>query len=438
LARFVLDFTAANGGLAPPTFLWFRDASTHKELPPPPVFASAAPAWTYFFDYSFPVPNNPLTNSVEWGIVLNGVGLTDAIIQPGGLPTRFYLDFGQTNGGKVPGAGSTSVLTSYRDVATGTAIAPPTVFLNAAPAWNYFFDAVWPTGTSQIVFTAVLGGVSLSDVITAPPATAGQGGAMTLLALRNLIRQESDTEGDSHIGDPELTSYINQSRFRLFDKLITMFDSDYFTANATFITDGINFQFPLPDGTLYGGAPPFYKGELLEVISGGIAQPNSPITLLPFNFREKNRYIRPFSMLAVPQMFPRYRIMGGNPNNPTNPSAPWNGNIIFTPLPNGGMQCRLWYAPKLAPLVNDPDVADDFGGWLELVVVDCAIKVMIKQERDPSALAARKNQLLLDLDQAAANRNLGDPNTVIETADEAFGARIGWPGAGAWGGSGWF
>jgi hypothetical protein len=417
LARYVLDFGSSNGGLTPPAFGWFRDAATHAALPPPAIYASASPAWTYYFDYSFPVPTSPLTTTIEYGVTLAGVGLTDAFSVPGYTPTRFYLDFGRLNGNRTP-----PVFSWYRDAVTKVAVAPPALTANAAPAWNYYFDAVFPSGTTSIEFGISLAFTSLSEVISAGQATGGQGGAMTLLALRNLVRQESDTENDPHIGEAELTSWINQSRFRLYDKLITMFGDHYYVAQAQFTTDGQGNSFPLPDGTLYGGAPPFYKGELLEAVSGGNVQPNAPITLNKFNLREKNRYMRPLSILAVPNMFPRYDIVGSN--------------IIFTPLPSGGLVCNLWYAPKLSLLVNDTDVADDWSGWLEMVVVDCAIKAIGKQERDATLLVARKQEIVAEIEAAARNRNLGDPNTVIVTEGES-GPFGGMPPNGSWGGGFW-
>lgn len=250
----------------------------------------------------------------------------------------------------------------------------------------------------------------------------GPGGPRSLASLRDMVREETDTENDEHVSDPELNRYINNSRYRLYDKLIMSFGDDYFTAQAQFTTDGINSQFRLPDGVLYGGALPYYKGELVEAISGGNIPSNSPVTLLPFNLREKNRFQRPLSMLAAPSMFPRYRIMGSNP-----------GNIIFTPLPSAGLVVNLWYAPKLPPLVADGDVADDFSGWLELVVVDAAIKVLGKQERDATLMVARKRGLIEEIEAAAANRNLADPNTVVMTEGDNYpfgGGGFGFSGGG--------
>src|ERR1700674_981079 len=77
--RYFLDFGSNNGNLTPPTFGWFRDATTHAAIPPPALFPSAAPAWTYYFDFTFPIPLFPLTTAIDYGISLNGVGLTDVI-----------------------------------------------------------------------------------------------------------------------------------------------------------------------------------------------------------------------------------------------------------------------------------------------------------------------------------------------------------------------
>lgn len=396
MARYVLDFGSANGSLTPPSFGWFRDAATHAALPPPAIYASAAPAWTYYFDYTFPVATSPNTSSIEYGVTLNSVGLTDAIQQPGYTPTRFYLDFGRTLGGLTPPAFSW-----YRDAVTKAAIAPPTLTANSSPAWNYYFDAVFPAGTSSIEFGITLSGVSLSDVISAGPATKGQGGAMTLLSLRTLIRQEADIENDPHISDSELTSWVNQSRLRLYDKLITAFGEDYYNAKSQFITDGVSQSYALPDGTLYGGSAPYYKGQLLEIISGGGVQPTAPITLRRFGLREKNRFNRPLTAFGGPNWYPLYRVVGSN--------------VEFNILPMAGLTLQLWYAPKLSPLVNDTDVAEDWSGWLEFVILDCVIKALGKQERDASLAAARKTELTGELDRAIANRDLGEPNTVQET-----------------------
>jgi len=415
LARTILDFGSANGSLTPPAFTWYRDSSTHAALPAPTVSQTGGAGWTYQFDSLWPIPTSLSTKQVDYGLTLNGTSLSGVLLQPGLQQTRFFLDFGATNGQRTP-----PTFTWYRDETTKAAITPPAVSASAVPGWTYFFDAVFPAGTTAIEYGLTLNGVSLSGVLAAPSATQGIGGAMTLAALIALIRQEADIENDPHISDAEITGYLNQSRLRLYGKMATSFGDDYFSVQNQFTTDGVSSQFPLPNGVNYGGAPAFFKEQLLEVVAGGNISPNAPITLLPFMLREKNRYTRPYSMLAVPGMFPRWRIM--------------DGNVVFTPTaPAAGLVCNLWYVPQLAPLVNSYDVAADWNGWLELPVVDVTIKCLSKQERDASTQIARKNTLVEELDKEIANRVIGEPNTVVETETESMGP-LGLPGMGAWGG----
>lgn len=243
--------------------------------------------------------------------------------------------------------------------------------------------------------------------------TLAAGGRQALSDLRTMVRSETDTENDPNITDAELTSFINMSRLGMYNYLIKSFGDDYYTASAQLTTDGVLQAFPLPDGTLYSAAPAFYKGALVEAISGGSITANFPVTLQPFNFREKNRYQQSMSVSALPSLLPRYRIMGAT--GATNPTTV--GTIFFNILPASGLVVRLWYAPKLTPLSDAADIADDFGGYLEHVVVDASIKVAQKQERAEllQTLGARKAELKQEIIEAVANRNIGDPNTVVET-----------------------
>lgn len=251
-------------------------------------------------------------------------------------------------------------------------------------------------------------------------ALSTSGGSLSLLQIRTLARQESDTENDPHISDTELTAFVNQSRYELYDILVSRFGEDYYSANATITTDGVNDQFPLPDGTLYSAAPPYYKGALVESqVYGG---PTGWVSLQKFNFHEKNKFrlLNYYTIMA--QRLPRYRIVGSN--------------LMLAPLPVNGIQVRIWYAPRLAPLVLDADMSEDFSGWLEYVIVDAAIKCVIKQERDPSALMARKRELKERIEAMAQNRDLGEPNTVTEVQTDTFpfGAPFSVFGTGPWGG----
>lgn len=235
----------------------------------------------------------------------------------------------------------------------------------------------------------------------------GPGGKLTLLGLRTLARNQSDTENDPHVSDEEMNMWVNQSLLELYDLLIKSYGDDYFTATAEITADGTAALYALPNGVLYGGAPAFYKGILVETPAPyGVS--GQYITLNRFNMREKNRFT-PLTQMVIPaSVMPRYRLAGSS--------------LMLQPVPRSGMVFKLWYAPKLAPLTSDAAEVDDWSGWLEYVIVDTAIKAVIKQERDPQALMLRRKELERRIVEMAGNRDTGEPATVSETAvDNPFG-----------------
>jgi hypothetical protein len=247
------------------------------------------------------------------------------------------------------------------------------------------------------------------------------GGSMSLAELLKLTREESDTENDPHLTDAEIIRYLNQSRLELYDMLITTFGEDYYTATCAITTAAGTDRYDLPNGLLYSGAPCYYKGLLVEAVTGPNVTSGQPITLDKFNLREKNRFNLPQNLMNFPYMLPRYRLHGSQ--------------ILFAPMPASPITVNLWYAPKLRPLFDLTDMAEDWGGWLEYVVVDAAIKCVVKQERDAAAYMVRKLALKARIEAAAPNRDLAEPNTVTETQPVGFGPTgAGSPGSyGLWG-----
>jgi hypothetical protein len=238
------------------------------------------------------------------------------------------------------------------------------------------------------------------------------GGTQTLADLVAAAQSESDCVNDPHITTTEWNTWINNGYFRLYNLLIQKFGDDYFTSQATITTDGVNNLFALPSD--------FYKGLLVECISGMGVAAGFPVTMRPFMLREKNRYMFPNALVVAP-FFPRYRLQGSS--------------ILFAPTPSNGLVINIWYAPKLGPLANPTDSATDLSGYLDMVVLNAAIKALLKQERDASSQMLRLRELMAEIDAAAANRNVGEPNTVVITEGEGFGPWGGGP-FGTFGGNG--
>jgi hypothetical protein len=58
---------------------------------------------------------------------------------------------------------------------------------------------------------------------------------------------------------------------------------------------------------------------------------------------------------------------------------------------------------------------DGISAFEELLVVDTCIKALAKTEEDPTIFALQKKELMLEVEQAAENRNVGEPQTVSDS-----------------------
>jgi FKBP-type peptidyl-prolyl cis-trans isomerase 2 len=93
----------------------------------------------------------------------------------------------------------------------------------------------------------------------------------------------------------------------------------------------------------------------------------------------------------------------------------WGSNLIIVPIPSAGQTIRILYSPKPNQLLNDTDTVDAISGWEEYIVVDACIKALVKEESDPSAFMMQKQGLLKRIEEAAENRNVGEPQTVSDS-----------------------
>lgn len=232
---------------------------------------------------------------------------------------------------------------------------------------------------------------------------------MTLIQLRTAVRQRADMvtadETKAFVSGTELTSYINQSAYELYDLLIQEFGDDYFVANPYAITtDGTSSSYSLPTD--------FYKLLGVDLAFNG----TNWSTLKPFNFAERNRQSLRGLPISPGRVDLRYRLKGNQ--------------LWLTPTPQGGQNLQLWYIPRFTELSADSDTYDGISGWTEYVIVDAAIKCLQKEESDCSVLMAQKAALIKRITEAAENRDAGMPSTVADTDrsgdSDAYGFRSGW------------
>lgn len=217
---------------------------------------------------------------------------------------------------------------------------------------------------------------------------------VTLSELIAQTRQRADLENSDFVTDAEMTQYINGSIAELQDLLVAT-NQDYYIESYTFNTVANQADYPLPDGTLYSGAKPFYmlKGVDVRIVGSNY------FALRPFNFNERNRnedYA--WGFLNGPTI--RYRMVGDN--------------LRFSPFPEGVYPVRVWYVPLATKLVAGTDTLKDLNQYSEYVVIDAAIKCRVKEELDTVALDAQKAQMVKRITEMAANRDVGQPESVSD------------------------
>jgi hypothetical protein len=207
----------------------------------------------------------------------------------------------------------------------------------------------------------------------------------TLGSVRQLIRYETDTTYSQFVSDPELNIYINQSYSELYEMMQDhdMFLSDGYITTIGSTTTGSSTSILLP--------PDFWR---LKGVDFQISQ-NQWLTVHQFNFEKRNKFNSQYYQLYAGTTMPSrvYHLKGNK--------------LMIYPINDSAGTYQIWYTPVCPALVNDTDTTIDVQNWSEYVVVDVAIKIFNKQEKDPSALFARKQALTSRIQSMSTNRDLG-------------------------------
>jgi hypothetical protein len=291
-----------------------------------------------------------------------------------------------------------------------------------SPVTNFLDTTVTP-GTQywyQIASTNASGTSSFNSLgtndlpLTIVPCLPGQ---INLGYLRYMSKLRADKLMSQFLTDDEWNFNINQTMKRLYDVLVTKFGDMYFLAPPLQMNLPASGIVPIPDGSLYGGAAAQYK---LSGIDIGINGNNNQWFTLPrFNWVDRNKYATLQLAGTIQSVYGLQYCENGS-------------NIYFIPPPNGGQTIQLWYVPIVSELLQDIDMMPfSISGWSELVIVDAAIKALIKEEsyEQAQALINERSDLIERIETTAANRDVGQPNTVSNTR-----SRAGDPNFGNWGG----
>ena len=199
---------------------------------------------------------------------------------------------------------------------------------------------------------------------------------ITLEQLHILARQRADMVNNDFIEDGELTNYINQSIAELYDLIIMNFEDDY-VEDHIINHVGIDTRYPLPSD--------FYKLITVHQIIPGVGY----IPLSKFN----RKHIPSINICGTLM----YRLRGSQVQ------------IIGTGNTN---EILLTYIPVAPHLVEPSDTLDVIRGWEEFVVIDSAIKMLVKEESDVRVLFQQKADIINRIKESASMRDLAATDSI--------------------------
>lgn len=284
----------------------------------------------------------------------------------------------------------------------------------------YQVAAVNGSGSSLYCNSSTYNG--LAQMVAAPPSE------MSLFEFRLRAQQTADRVSSNFVTNPEWNSILRIAEYELYDLVMDVYE-DYFSSSIAFInTNGTTQNYPIPDGVTnylggtYGGAsgtPAAALYKLAGMDLGINTSNNAWVTLLKFDFIERNKYVYPNSTSTIYGVYNmRYRMMGNN--------------INIIPTPSGNQQIRVWYAPKLQALLKDTDCTTlGYSGWIRYAIVRAAKYALDKEEgTDTSKLDAELLFLKSRIEQAASNRDNGVPDTISPTRQDPVYGGNGFGGGG--------
>ena len=206
----------------------------------------------------------------------------------------------------------------------------------------------------------------------------------TLATLRTRVRQRADMVDSDFISDSELLTYINESYAELYDLLVATYEDYYTEETSLSLSDGSG-TIPLPAD--------FYKLRALDKDLGG-----QWVTVYKFDFNARNA--QPTGIREPYLRDTYYRIV--------------RQDLKLAPEATADGSYRLWYIPEFTALSAESDTVDVPAGFDEYIVIDAAIKCLVKEESSTTALDNAKAAMMKRIENMAANRDAGQPEAIAD------------------------
>lgn len=210
---------------------------------------------------------------------------------------------------------------------------------------------------------------------------------VTLLQLRTDVRQRADMVNSTFCTDAEINGYINKSYKEFFDLLVDAVEDYSLTTESFTLTDAALGVHALPAG--------FYKLRGLDDLTNS----DYPRSVRRYNWNERNDF-NTYQTVVSPYKFSNvmYRVVGAN--------------LLLLPPQNAAKPYKLWYVAIPADLSGDSDSFEAINGWDQYVVLDAAIKCLLKEESDVSGLLGERSKIIARIQDMKNSRDDGLPEKI--------------------------
>ena len=195
---------------------------------------------------------------------------------------------------------------------------------------------------------------------------------VSLQTLIQRVRQRATLEGaQAFVTDIEITDHVNQSLAVWYDEVRgTTWNGSHFRSAFIFQTKPSNLSIPNPITNPPPGSVYALPADFVSVISVDVYI-SAQLIISARAFQEEQRNM--FRWYPVGWLFGEpifYQIQcftsGGVPQ------------IVFIPAPQAAFQVQVNYVPTAPQLMQLNQTFDSINGWEEFIVLDAAIKCLIK------------------------------------------------------------
>jgi len=197
------------------------------------------------------------------------------------------------------------------------------------------------------------------------------------------------TNDSAAISDLLANEFVNDTWHELYDLIVSADDAKLFAQNATNPPKVGTYSYRLPYD--------FYRLVSLHTRRGEYYIPGIPADPAEYAELADNWY-----EYTRPKYFVRWNINTGE-------------RFVFI-FPEPQEEVAITYFPQPKELSLDTDSLDNPASWLEFVVVGAAIKMLVKIERDASALMYAHGQLTDRIEDSVQGMDFNGPRRIRDIA----------------------